>query len=363
MPPAAAKEDALRNALRLTLGLAVSARVPLVRDARAPTGTPSAACSPRRACPGWSACRVLGVLAISLRAQRWRLLLRPVATCRSAPAFSATAIGFAATSVLPLRLGEVVRPALLARRVGFGVSPALSSVVLERLFDMLFVILLLPRAVAASTRCRPTCGGAALAARRRGGRAASCVLLLVQRNRARAERLLDARAARGCRPRVGAGVAAARRRRSSTRSVRSSRRASSRGVLGYSALLWAANALPFLFALLALGIDVPLVPASLASIVIVAAFVFLPQAPGFVGTWQAGCVLALELFGVPKDLAVGYSLLTWIVQMVVNVGLGGVFVAREDLSLRQLVRDGRRRPAGRRRDGREPRGTAASWSA
>ena len=65
--------------------------------------------------------------------------------------------------------------------------------------------------------------------------------------------------------------------------------------------------------------------------------VFLPQAPGFVGTWQAGCVLALrDFFGVPQELAVGYSLLTWIVPDGVNVGLAGLFLAREDLSLAQL---------------------------
>ena len=78
---------------------------------------------------------------------------------------------------------------------------------------------------------------------------------------------------------------------------------------------------------------------------IVAAFVFMPQAPGFVGTWQAGCVLALDLFGVPQDMAVGFSLLTWVVQMLVNVGLGGFFVAREDVSLRQLVRGAEPTPA------------------
>ena len=85
---------------------------------------------------------------------------------------------------------------------------------------------------------------------------------------------------------------------------------------------------------------------------IVAAFVFLPQAPGFVGTWQAGCVLALDLFGVPKDLAVGYSLLTWIVQMAVNVGVGGIFLAREDLSVRQLRARPRSRARRRRRERR-----------
>jgi uncharacterized membrane protein YbhN (UPF0104 family) len=98
------------------------------------------------------------------------------------------------------------------------------------------------------------------------------------------------------------------------------------------------NSLPFLFGTLALGLDVPLFRAALAVLVVVAAAVFVPQGPGFVGTWQYGCVTALSLFHVPHEQAVGFSLLTWIVQMSVNVGLGGFFLAREDLSVRQLVR-------------------------
>jgi len=283
----------------------------------------------------WVAAGVVSaVLAVLIRAQRWRLLLRPVAAVPLGASFSATAIGFAATAVLPLRLGEVIRPALLARRVGFGVTPALSSVVLERLFDMLFVILcflalsLMYPLPPDLRRAALLLGAAAIAG--------FAVLLLAQRNRARAERLLEAvlgwvpaAVGRAARP-LAHGFFDALAALESGRIVG--------GVVGYSALLWTANALPFLFALLALRIDVPLVPAALASIVVVAAFVFMPQAPGFLGTWQAGCVLALDLFGAPKDLAVGFSLLTWLMAMAVNVGLGGFFLAREELSLRQLIR-------------------------
>ena len=83
---------------------------------------------------------------------------------------------------------------------------------------------------------------------------------------------------------------------------------------------------------------VPLLAASLTTVVVVAAAVFLPQAPGFVGTWQAGCVIALTLFGVSREAAVGYSLLTWVIQMSVNIGAASVFLAREHLSVGQLVR-------------------------
>jgi uncharacterized protein (TIRG00374 family) len=275
-----------------------------------------------------------GVLAILLRAYRWRLLLRPVADVPLGPAFSATAIGFAATSVLPLRLGEIIRPTLLARRVGFGVSAGVSSVVLERLFDMLFVLfcfLALSLVYPLPARMRDAAvllgGGAVLA---------FAVLLLASRHRALAERALEAAVARL--PRIVGRIV--RPLATGFFDALGALQSASivAGVTLYSALLWTANALPFLFILLALGIDVPLVPAALAAIVIVAAFVFVPQGPGFVGTWQMGCRLALGLFGVPEDLAVSFSLLTWLVQMLVNVSLGGFFVAREDISLRQLVR-------------------------
>src|SRR5437660_11937292 len=90
---------------------------------------------------GWLTVTVIASLAtVYIRAQRWRVLLRPVGEVPLYAALSATAIGFGASSVLPFRLGELLRPALLGRRAGVGMSAALSSVVLERLFDMLLVI-------------------------------------------------------------------------------------------------------------------------------------------------------------------------------------------------------------------------------
>jgi glycosyltransferase 2 family protein len=330
----------LRNTIRLAIGIAVSVAC-LWYATRGTDWQAVGRVLGSASIPWVAASAASSVLAILLRAQRWRLLLKPVAAVPLAPAFSATAIGFAATAVLPLRLGEVIRPAVLARRVGFGLSPGVSSVVLERLFDMLFVLLcfvvlsLIYPLPADLRRAALALGAIAVVG--------FAVLLVASRTRSRAERLLDAvlgwlpaAVGRVLRP-LATGFLDALGALESAHIVG--------GVVGYSAVLWAANALPFLFGLLALGIDAPLVSASLACIVIVAAFVFMPQAPGFLGTWQAGCVLALDLFGVPKDMAVGFSLLTWVVQMLVNVPLGGYFASREDVSLRQLVSGGAPAPA------------------
>jgi len=97
------------------------------------------------ASPGWlGASLLLGVGTFVFRAVRWTWLLRPVARVRIFPAFQATAVGFAANN-LPGKVGEVLRPALLARSEGLPFSPLLASVALERVFDgasVLFYLLM-----------------------------------------------------------------------------------------------------------------------------------------------------------------------------------------------------------------------------
>src|SRR5262249_44734195 len=56
------------------------------------------------------------------------------------PVFSATCIGFFCNMVLPLRVGEVVRPVLLARRTNLPASSVLGSVLLERILDMVTIL-------------------------------------------------------------------------------------------------------------------------------------------------------------------------------------------------------------------------------
>jgi uncharacterized protein (TIRG00374 family) len=286
--------------------------------------------------PFWVvAVMVASVATVYIRAQRWRVLLRPVGEVPLYPALSATAIGFGASSVLPFRVGEILRPALLGRRAGVGMSAALSSVVLERLFDILLVIgcFLAVSLIYPQVPTDMRCGAIALAALTAIG---FVVLVAMQRHRARTEglvaRFLDRlpdRIAAHLRPLVASFLSGLGGLADLPTVLL---------VLWYSAYLWGVITLTFLFSFLALGTHVPLVAASLTTVVVVAAAVFLPQAPGFVGTWQAGCVLALGLFGVSQEVAIGYSLLTWIVQMVINIGTAGVFLAREDLSWRQLLR-------------------------
>ena len=79
-----------------------------------------------------------------LRAIRWRVLLAPLGRASLWNCFSTTIIGFMVNFLLPSgRLGEIARPYLLARKEGFSASSAFATVFLERVFDLITVILLI----------------------------------------------------------------------------------------------------------------------------------------------------------------------------------------------------------------------------
>jgi glycosyltransferase 2 family protein len=89
---------------------------------------------------------VLGIgvtmMTYALRAFRWRYLLAPIGPARFSTAFQTTVIGFAASFLLPARAGEVLRPYLLARREGLSPTACFATVILERLLDLVTVLLL-----------------------------------------------------------------------------------------------------------------------------------------------------------------------------------------------------------------------------
>lgn len=88
-------------------------------------------------------------LPFPLRALRWAPLLRPTLPgSRFRPRFAATCIGFMANNLLPARVGEFARAYALTRLEPIRVSASLGSLVVERLFDGLMVILLLLLALA-----------------------------------------------------------------------------------------------------------------------------------------------------------------------------------------------------------------------
>lgn len=74
------------------------------------------------------------------RAVRWSALIAPIKRVSVLNLFSATMIGFMANSVLPARIGEIIRPVMIAKKEKIKVTASFATVVMERIFDVLSII-------------------------------------------------------------------------------------------------------------------------------------------------------------------------------------------------------------------------------
>jgi uncharacterized protein (TIRG00374 family) len=77
------------------------------------------------------------------RAVRWAHLLKPIAHVPTRRLIAISFVGFLAIMLLPLRMGEVVRPVLIREKGKISGSAALGTIAAERVLDGLYVALLL----------------------------------------------------------------------------------------------------------------------------------------------------------------------------------------------------------------------------
>ena len=80
---------------------------------------------------------------LAIRAWRWQYLLEPLGSVGFGSSFRATAVGFAASNLLPFRAGEVIRPYFLARQEKVNATGAFATIIVERLLDLVTVLALL----------------------------------------------------------------------------------------------------------------------------------------------------------------------------------------------------------------------------
>jgi hypothetical protein len=100
-----------------------------------------------RARPEWLLlCLATMPVNVAIRSYRWQYLLEPLGSTSFGNAFRATVVGFAASSVLPARAGEVIRPYFLARQETgdhrMTATGAFATIILERVLDVITVLML-----------------------------------------------------------------------------------------------------------------------------------------------------------------------------------------------------------------------------
>jgi glycosyltransferase 2 family protein len=268
------------------------------------------------------------------QAWRWNLLLAPVARPALWRSIQAIYVGLFSNEVLPLRPGEVIRAYLQARWSEIPFSVAASSVLLERVFDGIWLVLVfiltttdlahtgivMPRMLVDLSK---VLGFTVLAA--------ALLLGLVMFWKQHARRAMP-------KTRWGAKM----------RVLIDDLHLMGRSKSFYVA---AAASLPYLliqavpiYALFR-AYGEPL--ANLHPIVAIAVLVIwrvataIPQAPGNIGASQAVLVLALTLFGIDKTTAAGFAMVTWgVVTLPLLVG-GFIALAFTGSKLHELHADAR----------------------
>jgi uncharacterized protein (TIRG00374 family) len=277
----------------------------------------------------------LATVPFYLRIFRWKLLLRSDAgeTVRNVPLWHATAIGFMANNILPFRAGEFLRAFSISRLAPVRVTSALSSLVVERLFDGIVIVTLLLIGLFGAGIPADAKIGTVMVSGLATKMAILCVGLLavavlvlafprpaeaiVRRlvpSAPLAERLVGA--IEGIRLGLGALKSPAR----------------IAGVVLWSFVIWLVNALSFYAGFKALGISVGLSGALLLQSLLILG-IAVPSTPGYVGVFEAAIKAVLALFAVPSGIAVAYALTYHVTTFIPITILGLWSLARSPIQL------------------------------
>ncbi|SEL15645.1 hypothetical protein SAMN05444354_104139 [Stigmatella aurantiaca] len=284
------------------------------------------------------------------RTLRWGCLLSGIERVPFRPLNQASGIGFMMLLVMPFRLGEFARPYLIAQRTSIRSSAAMTSVVLERITDGLFVATLLRvllffiptetpevRYVKLGSTLMFAVFGGGLAfllfARWQHDRAVHLVRLTVGRFApALAHKMAD----------VVDGFVGAMRQLPDAKQLTC--------FFLYTFAYWGLNGAGMALLSRAFScsgsVDPSCQPMTLTLfqgyvvMTVLVVGLMIPAAPGMMGTFQAATKVGMSLFlptSVVNSSGLAYANVTWLCQTVQQVGFGLLLLSLGHLSFRDIA--------------------------
>ncbi len=269
----------------------------------------------------------LNLLSVLARSLAWRLTIdqaldppRP----RFDQVFSAFSIGLLANAVLPGRIGELARVAVLRRHLPHGpgtTGTLVGTVFAHRLFD-LFPALLLVGYVFATAKI-PHWAATSLIIVLVVGVLLFALAFASAKRRHRRPSLEDARPIRRLLVMARQGLAVLRSPLPAL------------GAIVLQTAGWVLQLFAVYVSMRAFNIHAPLPAAALVLLLMNVATIF-PLWPGNFGLLQAAVALPLVRYGVSYSTGFAYAIVLQFVEMSVGVGVGLMFLAREGLSFAML---------------------------
>jgi uncharacterized protein (TIRG00374 family) len=270
------------------------------------------------------------------RVWRWKPLLRPLADVDFWTLNRACSVGFMAVFLLPMRVGEFVRPAVLSLEAPVRRSAGLATIVVERLVDGVMVagflsvaLVFMPRGES-FTEIRI---GTYVALAAFGGTGLTLAVLFAFRRRVipLIRRMLDRLSSRNVSRNLTGLVERFLNGLSILPDVRNLL-----WFLALSFFYWISNGLGLFLLSVAFGLNVPVLGAfAMMSTIVVG--MMIPNAPANVGSFWYFLLKPTELYGVApgSPAALAFALAVWLIQLVQLTVFGAYFLVRGQVSMRR----------------------------
>jgi len=265
--------------------------------------------------------------AIWIRGERWRWLFGSQRdNLPRSRYFNATAIGYLITNIFPLRLGEVARIFFIARDKKQTYGMAVSTVVVEKVLDVLVVLGILIVIVMSGSLPVPDWArqGAVVSGVMFGG--ALVVMLILVWQRGLVLRLAQAVLSKIPRLDTGKWVGVVGHMLDGFAVLQPGRPLVM--VMFWSIAGWLCSALTFYLSLKAFVPEATFTYALFATVV--TTFVLLlPATPGGIGTLWYGIQRALVVFGIAEAVGLSFAIAFHVMELIVMNVLGVICLLRE----------------------------------
>lgn len=287
------------------------------------------------------------IIGYILRAIRWRYLVCTIKEVKTANLYSPLMIGFMA-NMLPARAGEFIRAYLLSKKEHIRFSASFATIFIEKLFDLLMVLLILVWVLMFMPEVFFT-----------GDRPVSyqmidkvkifgitslllCVFIflfsaLLQYRNEWTMKMVEFFIKPFPDKWKDKIISMVHSFTDGLNIIKDKRGFIS--VMSLSLLTWATFIFEYYPLYLSFGIqaELPILSSLIVICLTVVIFITVMPTPGFLGSYQLGCVAALHgIFGIQKAVALSYGIVAWIVAMGSTVIIGALFAIKENISLGEV---------------------------
>jgi len=285
-----------------------------------------------------------------VRTVRWKVLLTPACNLPAKELWSPLNIGFAINGIFPARAGEFARAWLVARKAKVKFSSVFATVVVERIYDMILLLLVIIAVFSLQdfSEVPPQkYGGVEIDAPMLSSLSKKLAVVfgimllgalatMFHRTRAIMESILRKMPLpHNLRDKLLAILHAFGQGFESLGSWKLIAGAFFSTVLLWIMVGWSLSVMAMGFE----GMDKLGTYEGIAITMLVCLAIMIPAAPGYWGLYEVGSTLAIQLLNVTQDyeLALGYSLTVHALQVILTVGLGLGLAVKERLKPSELA--------------------------